>query len=74
MQTIEDVVEEMTVNQVIQRSPGSVAVFKVLGIDACCGGALTLPEAAVRKGVPLPELLKALRQAAAPARPSITES
>ena len=61
MQTTEDAVEEMTVNQAVQRSPESVAVFKALGIDTCCGGALTLPEAAARKGVPLPELLKALR-------------
>ena len=68
MQTTEDVVEEMTVNEVIQRSPESIAVFNELGIDTCCGGALTLPEAAARKGVPLPELLKAL------ARPGINES
>ena len=65
MQSTEDVVEEMTVNQAIQRVPASVAVFGELGIDTCCGGALTLPEAAARRGVPLPELLKALRQAAA---------
>jgi iron-sulfur cluster repair protein YtfE (RIC family) len=61
----EGVVEEMTVNQPIQRFPASVAVFAALGIDTCCGGAATLAEAAARKGVPLPELLKALRQAAA---------
>ena len=64
MHTTEDVVEEMTVNQAIQRFPASVAVFNELGIDACCGGAATLAEAAARDGVPLPGLLKALRQAA----------
>jgi regulator of cell morphogenesis and NO signaling len=63
MQTIEDAVEEMTVNGTIQRFPESVAVFKELGIDTCCGGAATLAEAAVRKGIPLPELLKALQAA-----------
>jgi regulator of cell morphogenesis and NO signaling len=66
MQTItEGAVEEMTVNDTIQRFPESLAVFKELGIDTCCGGGATLAEAAARKGVPLPELLKALRQAAA---------
>ena len=74
MQATEDVVEEMTVNQAIQRIPGSVEVFNELGIDTCCGGALTLPEAAARKGVPLPELLKALRQGRALAVPGIAES
>jgi len=65
MQTLEDVVEEMTVNETIQRHPASVAVFNELGIDACCGGGATLAEAAAREGISLPELLKALRQAAA---------
>jgi len=65
MQTIEGVVEEMTVNETIQRHPAAVAVFNELGIDACCGGGATLAQAAAREGIPLPELLMALRQAAA---------
>ena len=65
MQTTEDVVEEMTVNQAIERFPLTVAVFNRFGIDACCGGARTLAEAAGRHGVPLAELLEALRQVAA---------
>lgn len=63
MQTIEDAVEEMTVNHTIQRFPESVAVFKELGIDTCCGGGATLADAAARKGILLPELLKALQAA-----------
>jgi regulator of cell morphogenesis and NO signaling len=63
MQTIEDAVEQTTVNDTIRRFPESVAVFKELGIDTCCGGAATLAEAAARKDIPLPELLKALQAA-----------
>jgi iron-sulfur cluster repair protein YtfE (RIC family) len=65
MQTIDDVVEETTVNETIQHIAGSAAVFAALGIDTCCGGALTLAQAAARKGVPLPDLLKTLRRASA---------
>ena len=55
----------MTVNETIQRLPASIAVFNALGMEACCGGAATLAEAAAREGVPLGELLQALREAAA---------
>jgi regulator of cell morphogenesis and NO signaling len=56
-------VEELTVNETIQRFPKTVAVFGAHGIDACCGGALPVAEAAARHGIPLPELLKALESA-----------
>ena len=58
-------VEEMTVNETIQRFPQTVAVFQAHGIDACCGGALPVAEAAARHAIPLPGLLKALREAGA---------
>ncbi|MFL5384113.1 MAG: DUF542 domain-containing protein [Longimicrobiaceae bacterium] len=53
-------VEEMTVNETIQRFPRTAAVFNAHGIDSCCGGALPVAQAAARHGIPLPELLKAL--------------
>jgi len=56
-------VEEMTVNETIQRYPNTVAVFNAHGIDSCCGAALPVAEAAARHGIPLPELLKALEMA-----------
>ena len=58
-------VEEMTVNETIQRFPGTVAVFQAHGIDACCGGTLPVAEAAARHTIPPPELLKALGEAGA---------
>lgn len=41
---------QMTVNDTIRRYPATVAVFSRYGIDACCGGAAPVAEAAVRHG------------------------
>jgi iron-sulfur cluster repair protein YtfE (RIC family) len=41
---------EMTVNDTILKYPATLTVFKSLGIDSCCGGSLTLAEAARRHG------------------------
>ena len=49
-----------TVNEVLQRHPGTVAVFNAFGIDACCGGASPLSEAARRDGADLDALVAAL--------------
>ena len=54
-----------TVNDVIARYPATVAVFNRFGIDACCGGAVPVREAAVRDGVDLTDLLAALELALA---------
>lgn len=58
----------MTVNEAIRRFPASVAVFNRYGIDACCGGAVPIGEAAVRDAADpdalLGALLEAIREAA----------
>jgi len=41
---------QMSVNETIRRFPATVAVFNRYGIDACCGGAAPVAEAAVRDG------------------------
>jgi iron-sulfur cluster repair protein YtfE (RIC family) len=56
--------EEMSVNAVIQRYPETVAVFNEHGIDACCGGAERVREAAIRDGASPDALLGALLRAA----------
>jgi len=61
METIEG---DLTVNEAIRRFPSTVAVFNAFGIDACCGGAAPLAEAAVRDGADPVELLDAVRAAA----------
>jgi hypothetical protein len=56
-----------TVEAAMRRLPGGRAVFQRLGIDTCCGGTLTLGQAAASAGVPVESVLAALA-GAAPAR------
>lgn len=51
----------MTVNEAIRLYPQTVAVFNAFNIDACCGGAATIEEAARRDGADPDALLAALR-------------
>lgn len=53
----------LTINDLLRTTPGAAALLHRLGIDACCGGSLSLAEAAASVGMPLPQLLAALRQA-----------
>jgi regulator of cell morphogenesis and NO signaling len=55
----------ITVNEMLRLYPGTVSVLNAFGIDACCGGAASLDEAARRDGVDLNALLSALVAAAA---------
>jgi len=50
----------LSVNEVIRRYPASVEVFNRYGIDACCGGAASVPDAAARDGVDVDVLLAEL--------------
>ena len=52
----------LTVNDLLRETPAAVAVLNRLGIDTCCGGSLSLAEAAASVGVPLADLLAALQQ------------
>ena len=54
--------KEMTVNQVLKRSPKSVGVFTKFNIDACCGGNRSLEQAAKEDKAALEELMTALNQ------------
>ena len=56
-----------TVNDLIARFPETVTVFNAFGIDACCGGAVPVREAAARDGADLDALLDALAQVEAEA-------
>ena len=64
MTKLETIPAELTVNEAIGRYPATVAVFNAFGIDACCGGAAPLAEAAVRDGADPDALLQAVRAAA----------
>jgi regulator of cell morphogenesis and NO signaling len=64
----ESAVMQMTVNETIRRFPATVEIFNRYGIDACCGGAAAVAEAAVRDGADLSalhaDLLRAIGAAA----------
>jgi len=51
---------EQTVAEV-SRDPRILEILKAKGINHCCGAHLSLREAAASAGVPLDELLEALR-------------
>jgi iron-sulfur cluster repair protein YtfE (RIC family) len=51
---------EMTINEVIRERPETVAVFHRLGLDACCGGSLSIRVAAQRHGLDGQEVLRLL--------------
>lgn len=52
----------LSVNDVLRESPAAAAVLNRLGIDTCCGGSLSLAEAAGSIGLPLALLLAALQR------------
>ncbi|HEX6070314.1 MAG TPA: DUF542 domain-containing protein [Longimicrobiaceae bacterium] len=51
---------DVTVNELIRLYPGTVQVFNEFGIDACCGGAVPVREAAARDGADPAALVEAL--------------
>ena len=55
---------EARLHDLAQRGPALLAVLARHGMDACCGGALTVAQAAAAHRVPLEELLGELRAAA----------
>jgi regulator of cell morphogenesis and NO signaling len=53
---------ERLVNEVIRTHPATVEAFNRFGIDACCGGASSIRDAAVRDGADPEALLAALNE------------
>jgi iron-sulfur cluster repair protein YtfE (RIC family) len=53
---------DLRVNEVISINPATLPTFQRWGIDACCGGAHTLNEVAVRHGLDLERLLEELNE------------
>ncbi len=49
-----------TINDLVARRPELMPVLQSFGFDLCCGGALSLREAAEHHDVSLPTLLTAL--------------
>jgi len=51
----------LTINEIVARYPEAIAVFDRFGFDTCCGGGITVDEAARRDGVDASAVLGALR-------------
>ena len=53
----------LTINEIVARHPETIAVFNRFGMDTCCGGGVSVEEAARRDGLDLDQILAALRGA-----------
>jgi len=53
---------DRTVGDIAATIPGATAILRRFGINFCCGGELTLQEAASRRGASVAELESALRE------------
>jgi regulator of cell morphogenesis and NO signaling len=58
------VTKEMVVNDCIKLHPNTIGVFTKFHIDSCCGGAVSIEDAAKRDGARLDELMAAINAAA----------
>ena len=54
---------DISINEAVRRFPATIALFNELQIDACCGGALSIQDAAVAQGLDPAWVLERARQA-----------
>jgi regulator of cell morphogenesis and NO signaling len=52
----------LTINDIVARYPETIGIFNRFGMDTCCGGAVTVEEAARRDGIDAAEVIAALRR------------
>jgi regulator of cell morphogenesis and NO signaling len=55
----------LTINDIVARHPESIPVFNRFGMDTCCGGGVSVDEAARRDGVDAAAVFAALDEALA---------
>lgn len=53
----------MTINEIVARYPATIPVFNRFGMDTCCGGGVSVYDAAQRDGIDVEAVLAALREA-----------
>ncbi len=58
------ITEDMVINEVIKKSPDTIAIFNRFRVDACCGGGQAIKVTATRDGVDVPALIEALNSTA----------
>lgn len=66
MQNIIPLDPNATVNEIVASHPETIPVFNRFGMDTCCGGGVSVDEAARRDGLDVDAVLAALRDAVAP--------
>ena len=63
MQNVTQVDPTMTINEIVARYPATIPVFNRFGMDTCCGGGVSVSDAARRDGIDVEAVLAALREA-----------
>lgn len=63
MQSVTPVDPAMTINEIVARHPETIPVFNRFGMDTCCGGGVSVYDAARRDGIDVETVLAALREA-----------
>ena len=69
-----DLNAEQTLGQIAVQLPGATAVFRRHKLDFCCGGQVSLGQAAADKGLDAPALLKELGALQRPEQPVLPDS
>ncbi len=57
----------MTINEIVAQHPETIPVFNRFGMDTCCGGGVSVEQAAQRDGIEVEPVLAALHEALKPA-------
>ena len=60
--TLKGITPDTSVNQLLELAPDAIEVLDELGIDSCCGGSLSLTEAAKDASVDFDSVYSRLEQ------------
>ena len=52
----------LTINEIVDRHPETIEIFNRFGLDTCCGGGVSVAEAARRDGVDVTAVVAELRR------------
>ena len=63
MQNLTQLDPTLTINEIVARYPATIPVFNRFGMDTCCGGGVSVQQAAYRDGIDVATVLTALREA-----------
>ncbi|MEO7086537.1 MAG: DUF542 domain-containing protein [Gemmatimonadaceae bacterium] len=63
MQDLTKLDTTLTINEIVARFGETIPVFNHFGMDTCCGGGVTVLEAARRDGIEVEAVLAALHEA-----------